>query len=169
MRGVSVTRSAAMGISSGISMLRMHRDAMSRGPERLTIRRSSATSKNADTADWSGMSCSRRRVRSRRCRRSWNIINPHEGSWAERAVHCVLSGKGGVKLLKEAAADRISVGTRIAYGCGDTACNIVYGMISSLMTLFYTDYAGISPITADLAEREFAEISEKTYDREVKI
>lgn len=53
-------------------------------------------------------------------------------------------------MKKEAAADRLSVGTRIAYGCGDTACNIVYGMISSLLTLFYTDYAGISPITVGI-------------------
>ncbi len=40
--------------------------------------------------------------------------------------------------------DGLTVGTRIAYGCGDTACNIVFGMISTLLTLFYTDYAGIS-------------------------
>lgn len=50
-------------------------------------------------------------------------------------------------MKKHAAANGISVGTKIAYGCGDTACNIVYGMISTLLTLFYTDYAGISPIT----------------------
>lgn len=42
---------------------------------------------------------------------------------------------------------KISFGMRVAYGCGDTACNIVYGMISTLLTLFYTDYAGVSPIT----------------------
>ncbi|MFQ8663958.1 glycoside-pentoside-hexuronide (GPH):cation symporter [Anaerostipes caccae] len=42
---------------------------------------------------------------------------------------------------------KITFGTRVAYGCGDTACNIVYGMISTLLTLFYTDYAGVSPIT----------------------
>ena len=36
---------------------------------------------------------------------------------------------------------------RIAYGCGDAACNIVYGMVNTLLTLFYTDYVGISPIT----------------------
>lgn len=35
--------------------------------------------------------------------------------------------------------------TRIAYGCGDVACNIVYGMISTLLVMFYTDYAGINP------------------------
>lgn len=44
----------------------------------------------------------------------------------------------------------IPVGTKIAYGCGDAACNIVYGMISTLLTLFYTDYAGISPVTVGL-------------------
>lgn len=35
--------------------------------------------------------------------------------------------------------------TRISYGLGDTACNVVYGMIGSLLTIFYTDYAGINP------------------------
>ncbi len=44
----------------------------------------------------------------------------------------------------------ISFGTRIAYGCGDSACNIVYGMINTLLTLFYTDYVGISPITVGM-------------------
>lgn len=34
--------------------------------------------------------------------------------------------------------------TRISYAGGDVACNIVYGMIGTLLTLFYTDYAGIS-------------------------
>lgn len=33
-------------------------------------------------------------------------------------------------------------GTRIAYGLGDTACNVVFGMITALLTLFYTDYCG---------------------------
>ena len=50
-------------------------------------------------------------------------------------------------MKKQASTNKIAVSTRIAYGCGDTACNIVYGMISTLLTLFYTDYAGISPIT----------------------
>lgn len=41
--------------------------------------------------------------------------------------------------------------TRIAYGCGDTACNIVMaGMVNSLLTLFYTDYAGVSIATVGL-------------------
>lgn len=51
--------------------------------------------------------------------------------------------------VEESTADNnvvrpLSVGTRISYGFGDTACNIVFGMISTLLTLFYTDYAGIS-------------------------
>lgn len=41
---------------------------------------------------------------------------------------------------------RVDFLTRIAYGSGDVACNIVYGMISTLLVLFYTDYAGISPV-----------------------
>lgn len=45
---------------------------------------------------------------------------------------------------------RLTVGTRIAYGCGDTACNVVFGMISTLLTLFYTDYAGISVVTVGM-------------------
>ena len=46
--------------------------------------------------------------------------------------------------------NRITVGERLAYGCGDTACNIVFGMISTLLTLFYTDYAGISVATVGM-------------------
>ncbi|MGN1030531.1 MAG: MFS transporter [Butyricicoccaceae bacterium] len=56
---------------------------------------------------------------------------------------------------KNKAADlgnepKLTVGTRIAYGFGDTACNIVYGMISALLVLFYTDYAGIPVATVGL-------------------
>lgn len=45
---------------------------------------------------------------------------------------------------------KLTVGTRIAYGFGDTVCNIVYGMISALLVLFYTDYAGVSVATVGL-------------------
>lgn len=41
-------------------------------------------------------------------------------------------------------------GTRIAYGLGDTACNVVFGMITALLTLFYTDYCGIPVVTVGL-------------------
>lgn len=44
----------------------------------------------------------------------------------------------------EETEGRIGWGIRFAYGCGDTACNVVFGMISTLLTLFYTDYVGIS-------------------------
>lgn len=47
--------------------------------------------------------------------------------------------------------DKLSWGTRLAYGCGDTACNIVMaGMVNSLLTLFYTDYAGVPVATVGL-------------------
>lgn len=48
------------------------------------------------------------------------------------------------------AAGRLGWGTRFAYGCGDTACNVVFGMISTLLTLFYTDYVGVSAATVGL-------------------
>ena len=34
---------------------------------------------------------------------------------------------------------KINILTRLAYGGGDVACNVVYGMIATLLTLFYTD------------------------------
>lgn len=51
--------------------------------------------------------------------------------------------------LQEVSAP-ITWGTRISYGLGDTACNIVFGMITALLTLFYTDYAGVSVATVGL-------------------
>ena len=38
----------------------------------------------------------------------------------------------------------ITWGTRISYGLGDTACNIVMGITTAVLTLFYTDYAGVN-------------------------
>lgn len=46
--------------------------------------------------------------------------------------------------------EKIGWGIRFAYGCGDTACNVVFGMISTLLTLFYTDYVGISAASVGL-------------------
>ncbi len=40
--------------------------------------------------------------------------------------------------------------SRIAYGLSDTACGVVCGMINTLLTLFYTDYAGIPFATVGL-------------------
>lgn len=49
-----------------------------------------------------------------------------------------------------ASAGKLSWGTRIAYGCGDTSCNVVWGAVSTILTLFYTDYVGISPAIVGL-------------------
>ena len=47
-------------------------------------------------------------------------------------------------------ASKLSWKVRLSYGCGDTACNVVYGMISTVLTLFYTDYVGIGAATVGL-------------------
>ena len=58
--------------------------------------------------------------------------------------------QGGIKLNQSlennqiAKNARIGFLTRVAYGSGDVACNLVFGMISTLLVMFYTDYAGIS-------------------------
>lgn len=39
---------------------------------------------------------------------------------------------------------KVSLWEKVAYGGGDTACNISLGVINSLVTLFYTDYVGVS-------------------------
>ena len=54
----------------------------------------------------------------------------------------------GTKLKQ--SGEKLSWKVRLSYGCGDTACNVVYGMISTVLTLFYTDYVGISPATVGL-------------------
>ena len=45
--------------------------------------------------------------------------------------------------------DRVPWLTRVAYGLGDTAQNVVWGAMS-ILTFFYTDYAGINPATVGL-------------------
>lgn len=47
-------------------------------------------------------------------------------------------------------AGKLSWKTRLSYASGDVACNVVFGMIGTLLTLFYTDYVGISPATVGL-------------------
>lgn len=55
------------------------------------------------------------------------------------------------KLKKELVSDgRLSWKVRISYGCGDTAGNVVWGMISTILTLFYTDYVGVNATTVGL-------------------
>lgn len=54
------------------------------------------------------------------------------------------------KTLEAAAMDnqmvKVPLVTKLAYGSGDVACNINFGVISTLLTLFYTDYVGIEAI-----------------------
>lgn len=50
------------------------------------------------------------------------------------------------KSIKNLAGDfRLNWPTRFAYASGDVACNIVFGMVGSVLTLFYTDYVGANP------------------------
>ena len=37
----------------------------------------------------------------------------------------------------------VSLREKICYGLGDSACNVVYGLCSTLLTFFYTDYVGV--------------------------
>lgn len=46
--------------------------------------------------------------------------------------------------VTQTAADKLSWFTRISYGLGDTAQNVVWGAMS-ILTFFYTDYAGVDP------------------------
>lgn len=45
---------------------------------------------------------------------------------------------------------KVPLSTKIAYGGGDVACNLGLGVVSTLLTLFYTDYAGIPAATVGL-------------------
>lgn len=40
---------------------------------------------------------------------------------------------------------KISLGEKLSYAGGDTACNIIFGLTTTLLTLFYTDYVGVNP------------------------
>lgn len=54
------------------------------------------------------------------------------------------------ELTQKINAGKLAWGTRLSYASGDVACNVVFGMIGTLLTLFYTDYVGISPATVGL-------------------
>lgn len=54
------------------------------------------------------------------------------------------------ELTGSMAGKKLSWGTRVSYASGDVACNVVFGMVGTLLTLFYTDYVGISPATVGL-------------------
>lgn len=43
-------------------------------------------------------------------------------------------------------SNRLTYIQKLAYGAGDTACNITCGALYSLLFLFYTDYIGVNPV-----------------------
>ncbi|GAA0794918.1 MFS transporter [Clostridium sp. AF19-22AC] len=45
---------------------------------------------------------------------------------------------------------KLSMGIKLSYASGDVACNVVFGMVGTLLTLFYTDYVGINPATVGM-------------------
>ncbi len=51
--------------------------------------------------------------------------------------------------VSPAVDEKLSWFTRICYGFGDTACNVVAGAMT-ILTFFYTDYAGVEPTTVGL-------------------
>ena len=51
--------------------------------------------------------------------------------------------------VSPAVDERLSWFTRICYGFGDTACDVVAGAMT-ILTFFYTDYAGVEPTTVGL-------------------
>ncbi len=61
--------------------------------------------------------------------------------------------KASVDVLpaREEAQDAMpTLREKICYGFGDVSCNIVNGLVFSLITLFYTDYVGVSAATVGL-------------------
>lgn len=63
-------------------------------------------------------------------------------------------GKGekrrGRKKANNAANGKLSWPVRLSYAGGDVACNVVFGMVGTLLTLFYTDYVGVAAATVGL-------------------
>lgn len=56
----------------------------------------------------------------------------------------------GEKTAAKNKNGKLSWPVRISYAGGDVACNVVFGMVGTLLTLFYTDYVGINPATVGL-------------------
>lgn len=50
----------------------------------------------------------------------------------------------GEKTTQKIDNRKLSWPVRLSYAGGDVACNVVFGMVGTLLTLFYTDYAGIN-------------------------
>ncbi len=57
----------------------------------------------------------------------------------------------------------LSIFERLAYGCGDAGCNIIYTAMTGFLLLYYTDYAGVNVAavgTIMLISRIFDSISD---------
>ncbi len=57
---------------------------------------------------------------------------------------------GNRNMEKGIEGKRLTWPIRISYAGGDVACNVIFGMIGTLLTLFYTDYVGINPATVGI-------------------
>jgi GPH family glycoside/pentoside/hexuronide:cation symporter len=44
--------------------------------------------------------------------------------------------------------EKIGLGEKLAYGCGDAACNLVWASLTAFIVFFFTDVAGIPPAIA---------------------
>ena len=56
----------------------------------------------------------------------------------------------GEKKSGSTANGKLSWPVRLSYAGGDVACNVVFGMVGTLLTLFYTDYVGVAAATVGL-------------------
>ena len=54
------------------------------------------------------------------------------------------------KKANNAANGKLSWPVRLSYAGCDVACNVVFGMVGTLLTLFYTDYVGVAAATVGL-------------------
>ena len=57
---------------------------------------------------------------------------------------------GKIETSANTGVIKVPLVTKIAYGGGDVACNMSLGVVSTLLTLFYTDYVGIPAATVGL-------------------
>lgn len=46
--------------------------------------------------------------------------------------------------------EKVSLREQICYGLGDSACNVVYGLCSTLLTFFYTDYVDVCALRSHI-------------------
>ena len=73
-----------------------------------------------------------------------------ESSAAISADSLTTKEKTTENLSVRAQDDMPTMREKICYGFGDVSCNIVYGLVASLITLFYTDYVGVPAMTVGL-------------------